>query len=107
MAKRNQLRVSVFSAKERPLDELAWCALCQDVKPLSWKDGKLLCFEMKFYLRSSRLVVLDSCVASMPAYSKTLRVEGTANIPSATITVVKASAVAEKVLEKTLDQLNK
>ncbi len=87
------------------MDELAWCAFCQDVKPLFWKDGKLFCYEMKFYPKRSRLVVIDSCVATMPTYNKSIRVEGSANIPSVVLPVVKASAIAEKILEQTLNLL--
>ena len=105
MEKKGRLRVNVCSAKERSVEELAWCAFCQDVKPLFWKDGKLFCYEMKFYPKGSRLVVLDSCVATMPTYSKSLRVEGSANIPSVVLPVVKASAVSEKILEQTLNLL--
>jgi hypothetical protein len=105
LEKNDRLRISVYSAKERSVEELAWCAFCQDVKPLFWKDGKLFCYEMKFYPRRSRLVVLDSCVASMPTYNKSVRVEGSANIPSVTLPVVKASAITEKILEQTLNLL--
>jgi len=106
MEKKGRLRIDVYSAKERSLDELAWCAFCQEVKPLFWKDGKLFCYEMKFYLKRSRLVVIESCIASMPAYNKSIRVEGSANIPSVVLPVVKASATAEKVLEQTLNLLD-
>jgi len=74
--KRDRLRIDVYSAKERSVDELAWCAFCQEVKPLFWKDSKLFCYEMKFYPKRSRLVVIESCIASMPAYNKSVRVEG-------------------------------
>jgi len=103
--KGHQLRIDVYSAKERSIEELAWCAFCQEVKPLFWKDGKLFCYEMKFYPKRSRLVVIESCIASMPAYNKSVRVEGSANIPSVVLPVVKASAVAEKILEQTLNLL--
>jgi len=105
MEKKGRLRVNVYSAKERSVEELAWCAFCQDVKPLFWEDGKLFCYEMKFYPKGSRLVVIDSCVATMPTYSKSIRVEGSANIPSVVLPVVKASAIAEKILEQTLNLL--
>jgi len=105
MEKRGRLRINVYSAKERSLEELAWCAFCQDVKPLFWKDGKLFCYEMKFYPKGSRLVVIESCMASMPDYNKSLRVEGSANIPSVVLPVVKTSATAEKILEQTLNLL--
>lgn len=105
MEKKRRLRINVCSAKQRPVEELAWCALCQEVKPLFWKDGKLFCFETKFYSKGSRLIVLDSCVANMPTYTKTIRVEGSANIPSTILPVVKASAVAEKILEQALNML--
>jgi len=105
MEKKGRLKINLYSAKERPVEELAWCAFCQDVKPLFWKDGKLFCYEMKFYPKESRLVVIDSCVASMPAYNKSLRIEGSANIPSVILPIVKASAVAEKILEQTLNLL--
>lgn len=102
---RRRLKVNVYSAKHRDLEELAWCAFCQEIKPLYWKDGRLFCFEMKFYPRTSRVIVLDSCVASMPTYNKTIRVEGSANIPSTILPVVRASAIAEKVLEQALNLL--
>jgi hypothetical protein len=105
LEKKARLRVNVYSAKERSVDDLAWCAFCQDVKPLFWKDGKLFCYEMKFYSKGSRLVVLDSCVATMPSYNKSVRVEGTANIPSVVLPVVKTPAIAEKILEQTLTLL--
>ena len=105
MEKKGRLRVNVYSAKERSVEELAWCAFCQDVKPLFWEDGKLFCYEMKFYPKGSRLVVIDSCVATMPTYTKSIRVEGSANIPSVVLPVVKASAIAEKILEQTLNLL--
>jgi len=107
MEKESRLIVDVCSAKQRSVEELAWCALCQEVKPLFWKDGKLFCFETKFYPKGSRLIVLDSCVANMPTYTKTVRVEGSANIPSTIIPVVKASAVADKILEQALNKLKK
>ncbi len=107
MEKKGRLIVDVCSAKQRSVEELAWCALCQEVKPLFWKDGKLFCFETKFYPKGSRLIVLDSCVANMPTYTKTVRVEGSANIPSTIIPVVKASAVADKILEQALNKLKK
>ncbi len=107
MEKKGRLIVDVCSAKQRSVEELAWCALCQDVKPLFWKDGKLFCFETKFYPKGSRLIVLDSCIANMPTYTKTVRVEGSANIPSTIIPVVKAPAVAEKILEQALNMLKK
>ncbi len=107
MEKEGRLIVDVCSAKQRSVEELAWCALCQEVKPLFWKDGKLFCFETKFYPKGSRLIVLDSCVANMPTYTKTVRVEGSANIPSTIIPVVKASAVADKILEQALNKLKK
>ncbi|MGQ9459754.1 MAG: hypothetical protein ACUVRA_00795 [Candidatus Bathyarchaeaceae archaeon] len=105
MEKKGGLKVNVYSAKERSVEDLAWCAFCQDVKPLFWKDGKLFCYQMKFYPKGSRLVVLDSCVATMPTYSKSVRVEGSANIPSLVLPVVKTSATAEKILEQTLSLL--
>jgi hypothetical protein len=105
LEKKVRLGVNVYSAKERSVEELAWCAFCQDVKPLFWKDGKLFCYEMKFYPKGSKLVVLDSCVATMPAYNKSVRVEGSANIPSVVLPVVKTSAIAEKILEQTLSLL--
>jgi len=105
LEKKGGLRINVYSAKERPLEELAWCAFCQDVKPLFWKDGRLFCYEMKFYPKRSRLVVIDSCIASMPAYSKSVRVEGSASIPSVVLPVVKTSAMAEKILDRTLNLL--
>jgi hypothetical protein len=107
MEKKGRLTVNVCSAKLRSIEELAWCALCQEVKPLFWKDGKLFCFETKFYPKGSRLIVLDSCVANMPTYTKTVRVEGSANIPSTTLPVVKASAIAEKILKQALKMLKK
>ncbi len=106
MEKKGRLRIDIYTAKERSVDELAWCAFCQDVKPLFWKDGKLFCYEMKFYPKRSRLVVIESCLASMPAYNKSIRVEGSANIPSVVLPVVKASATAEKILEQTMDLLD-
>jgi hypothetical protein len=106
LEKKGGLKVNVYSAKERSIEDLAWCAFCQDVKPLFWKDGKLFCYEMKFYPKDSRLVVLDSCVATMPTYSKSIRVEGSANIPSLVLPVVKTSATAEKILEQTLNLLD-
>ena len=105
MEKKGRLIVNVCSAKQRPVDELVWCALCQEVKPLFWKDGKLFCFETKFYPKGSRLIVLDICIANVPTYTKTVRVEGSANIPSAMFPVVKASAAAEKILEQALKML--
>jgi len=105
LEKKGGLKVNVYSAKERSVEDLAWCAFCQDVKPLFWKDGKLFCYQMKFYPKGSRLVVLDSCVATMPTYSKSIRVEGSANIPSLVLPVVKTSATAEKILEQTLNLL--
>jgi len=60
---------------------------------------------MKFYPKGSQLVILDSCVATMPTYSKSIRVEGSANIPSVVLPVVKTSAIAEKILEQTLNLL--
>jgi len=105
LEKKGGLKVNVYSAKERSVEDLAWCAFCQDVKPLFWKDGKLFCYQMKFYPKGSRLVVLDSCVATMPTYSKSVRVEGSANIPSLVLPVVKTSATAEKILEQTLNLL--
>jgi hypothetical protein len=105
LEKKGRLRVNVYSTKERSVEDLVWCAFCQDVKPLFWKDGKLFCYEMKFYPKGSRLVVLDSCVATMPAYNKSVRVEGSANIPSVVLPVVKASDVAEKLLEQMLNLL--
>jgi len=107
MEKKQRLIVNVCSAKQRSLEELAWCALSQEVKPLFWNNGKLFCFETKLYPKGSRLIVLDICIANMPTYTKTVRVEGTANIPSAIIPVVKASAVAEKILEEALKMLKK
>ena len=107
MEKKGRLIVNVCSAKSRSVEELAWCALCQEVKPLFWKDGKLFCFETKLYPKGSRLIVLDSCVANMPTYTKTVRVEGSANIPSTILPVVKASAMAEKILEQALNMLKK
>jgi len=107
MEKKSRLVVNVCSVRQRSVEELTWCAFCQEVKPLFWKDGKLFCFETKFYPKNSRLIVLDSCVANMPTYTKTVRVEGTANIPSAILPVVKASAVAEKILEQALNMLKK
>ena len=106
MEKKDRLRIDVYSAKERSVEELAWCAFCQEVKPLFWKDGKLFCYEMKIYPKRSRLVVIESCIASMPAYNKSIRVEGSANISSVVLLVVKASAIAEKILEQTLNVLN-
>jgi len=105
MEKKPRLKIQVYNAQKKSIDELTWCALCHEVKPLFWKDGKLLCYEMKFYPKGSRLVVLESCVADMPKYSKTVRVEGAANIPSTILPVVKASGVAEKVLNHTLTLL--
>jgi hypothetical protein len=106
MEKKDYLRIDVYSAKERSVEELAWCAFCQEVKPLFWKDGKLFCYEMKFYPKRSRLVVIESCIASMPAYNKSVRVEGSANISSVLVPVVKASALAENILEQTLNLLD-
>lgn len=100
LPKSEVLKINVYSAKRRPVEELAWCAFCQEVKPLFWKDGKLLCYEMKFYPKASRLIVIDSCVADMPTYNKTIRVEGSANIPATILPIVKASAIAEKVLKR-------
>jgi hypothetical protein len=105
--KKDRFTVKVCSAKQRPAEELAWCAICQEVKPLFWKDGKLFCFETKFYPKGSCLIVLDSCIADMPTYTRTVRVEGIANIPSTTIPVVKASAIAENILKQALNMLNK
>ena len=105
MERKGRLRITTYSAKQKSIDELAWCAFCQDVKPLFWKDGKLFCFEMKFYPRGSRLIIIDSCVANMPTYNKTVRVEGSANIPSVILPIVKASATAERVLEQALNLL--
>ncbi|UCE15777.1 MAG: hypothetical protein JSV12_07915 [Candidatus Bathyarchaeota archaeon] len=102
---KKSLIVNVCSAKQRPVAELAGCALCQEVKPLFWKDGKLFCFETKFYAKDSRLFVLDTCVAKMPTYSKTVRVEGFANIPSVILPVVRTSAITEKILEQALNML--
>ncbi|NIR87810.1 hypothetical protein GWO13_09760 [Candidatus Bathyarchaeota archaeon] len=107
MQKKGRLIVNVCSTKERSVEELAWCAFCQEVKPLFWKAGKLFCFETKFYPKDFRLIVLDSCVANMPTYTKTVLVEGSANIPSTRIPVVKASAIAGKILEQALKVLKK
>jgi len=107
LEKKGRLIVNVCSAKQRPIEEIAWCAFCQDVKPLFWKDGKLFCFETKFHPKGSRLIVLDSCVADMPTYAKIVRVEGSGNIPSTILPVVKASAIAEKILEQALSMLKK
>lgn len=105
MEKKGRLKIQVYSAKQRSVDDLAWCAFCQDVKPLFWNKGKLFCYEIKFYPRKPRLIVIESCVASMPTYNKTVRVEGSANIPSTILPIVKASAIAEKVLEQALNLL--
>ena len=51
------------------------------------------------------MIVIDSCAASMPTYNKAVRVEGSANIPSTVLLIVKASATAEKVLEPALNLL--
>lgn len=100
MEKEERLKINVCSVKRRPVAELAWCAFCQEVKPLFWKDGKLLCYEMKFYPKTSRLIIIDSCIADMPTYNKTIRVEGSATIPATILPIVKASAIAEKVLKR-------
>jgi len=104
---KKSLIVNVCNAKQRPVEELTWCAFCQEVKPLFWKDGKLFCFETNFYPKDSRLFVLDTCVAKMPTYTKTVRVEGSANIPSVILPVVKASAITEKILEQALNMFKK
>jgi hypothetical protein len=100
--RRDKLKIVVYNVKNRPLDEIAWCALCSEVKPLFWKNGKLLCYEVRFYPKESKIFVLDSCVADMPNYSKTIRVEGVLSVPPTIIPVVKASPTAEKVLEESL-----
>ena len=105
MEKKDRFRIDVFSAKERSVEELAWCAFCQEIKPLFWKDGKLFCYEMKFYPKRTRLVVIESCIASLPTYSKSVRVEGSGNMPSVVLPVVKTSAIAEKILKQTLNLL--
>jgi hypothetical protein len=107
MEKKHSLIVNVCNAKQRSVEELAWCALCQEVNPLFWKDGKIFCFETNLYPKGSLLIVLDTCIANMPTYTKTVRVEGSANIPSTIIPVVKASAVAEKILDQALNMLEK
>jgi hypothetical protein len=99
---RDKLKIVVYNVKNRPLDEIAWCALCNEIKPLFWKDGKLLCYEMRFYPKESKIFVLDSCMADMPTYSKTIRVEGVSSVPPTIIPIVKASPTAEKVLEESL-----
>lgn len=104
---KNQLKIVVYNVKNRPLEDIVWCSLCNDVKPLFWKDGKLLCFEMRFYPKESKIFVLDSCITDMPKYSKILQVEGISGVPPTTIPVVKASPTAEKVLEETLKILGK
>ena len=104
--KRNELKIVVYNVKNRKVEDIVWCALCNDVKPLFWKDGKLLCFEMRFYPKESKIFVLDSCVADMPEYSKTLQVEGIPSVPPTIIPVVKASPTAEKILEETLKILS-
>ena len=90
--KRNELKIVVYNVKNRKVEDIVWCALCNDVKPLFWKDGKIF--------------VLDSCVADMPKYSKTLQVEGIPSVPPTIIPVVKASPTAEKILEETLKILS-
>ena len=88
--KRNELKIVVYNVKNRKVEDIVWCALCNDVKPLFWKDGKLLCFEMRFY----------------PKESKMLQVEGIPSVPPTIIPVVKASPTAEKILEETLKILS-
>ena len=105
MEKRRRLKIYVYSAQWRTVDDLAWCALCHEIKPLFWSDGKLFCYQVKFYPKGARLVVLDSCIADMPIYNKTIKVEGSANIPSTILPVVKSSAIAEKVLKQALNLL--
>jgi len=104
--KKNELKIVVYNAQTRSIKEIAWCALCQEIKPLFWADGKLLCYEMRFYPKESKIFVLDSCIAEMPEYNKTIKVEGIPGIPPSVIPVVKASPTAEKVLKETIKLLS-
>ena len=71
-----------------------------------WENGKLLCFEMRFHPKELKIFVLDSCIADMPEYSKTLQVEGIPSVPPTMIPIVKASPTAEKILDETLKILS-
>jgi len=57
---------------------------------------------MRFHPKELKIFVLDSCIADMPEYSKTLQVERIPSVPPTIIPVVKASPTAEKILEETL-----
>lgn len=56
--------------------------------------------------KESKVFVLDSCIADMPRYNKTIKVEGIPGIPPSVIPVVKAPPTAEKVLKKTIKLLS-
>ena len=61
---------------------------------------------MRFYPKELKIFVLDSCIADMPEYSKTLQVVGIPGVPPTMIPVVKASPIVEKILDETLKILS-
>ncbi|HDI42605.1 MAG TPA: hypothetical protein ENF62_02365 [Candidatus Bathyarchaeota archaeon] len=94
------MKIEVYSAKQRTVEDLAWCALCHGKEFIYWVDGYLLCYEGSFEAKDSRLCVTDCCIAQKPNYEKGIKVEGVGTIPSATLPVARASATAEKILKE-------
>lgn len=100
-----RLKITVYSATNRSIDDLTWCANANRIKALSWYDGYLFCYETKLLEKWKELFVSDVCVAKSPyKHAVEVKVEG---MPASVIPVTKASSCEIEILKKGLDLLRK
>lgn len=98
-----KLRITVYSATEREVEDLTWCANANRIKALSWHDGYLFCYETRLLEKWRELLVSDVCVARSP-YRHTIEVKAE-GMPTAFLPVTKASACEIEILRKGLKYL--
>lgn len=99
------VKVTVYSAVGRSVDELTWCSSVNRMKALSWHKGYLFCYETKLLEKWRELLVTDVCIAKAP-YKQTIEVKGE-GMPTTFIPVTKASACEIEILNKGLKLLGK
>lgn len=99
----DRLKITVYSATNRSIDDLTWCANANRIKALSWHGGHLFCYETKLLEKWRELLVSDVCIAKSPyKHAIEVKVEG---MPTSVIPVAKASSCEVEILEKALDLL--
>jgi len=97
------VKLKIYHVCIRDMEDILWCSVCADQKPLYWYDGKLVCLELRENMDKQVIHVANICIGECKTYSQIMKIDGVKNIPVTYVPVIKACGLYESIIQKALE----